>query len=73
MYVDYRALFRVKTSEGVAPPTSADVSAMITLALMRAEVWLTQELQERGDLEIELTSVDTNDWNSERLNARNPH
>jgi hypothetical protein len=72
MWTDYRAVFRIKTGEESHPGLEA-VRAMLTLALMRSEVWLTQELQERGDLEIELTSVDIHDWNSEGIPGAAPN
>lgn len=64
MIVDYQARFTVKTSEGAEPPSLESVRAMLVLALMRSEVWLTQEQNERGDLEIELADVRIYDWNS---------
>lgn len=63
MHVDYVATFRVKTGDN-EPPTLMMVQAMLTLALMRTEVWLTQEQNERGDLEIELSDIRINDWDS---------
>lgn len=63
MDVDYRAVFRVKTAPGTEPPSLDDVRAMLTLALMRSEVWLIQSLAE-GDLEIQLSEVRIHDWAS---------
>jgi hypothetical protein len=58
-YVDFDIRIRAKTSDDTPPPTDADVTSAMTLALMRSEVWLIQSL---GEMEIELTSVDIVDF-----------
>lgn len=65
MIVDYRAVFSIKTSEGIEPPSLETVQAMLVLALMRSEVWLIQELEDsRGDVEISLNRLQIHDWDT---------
>jgi hypothetical protein len=58
-YVDFTLRVRAKTSNDTPPPTREDVTSAMTLALMRSEVWLIQSL---GEMELELTSVETTDF-----------
>lgn len=67
MFVEYSPRIRVKVSEEQHVPTPDQFRSLLTLALMRSEVWLIREL-DAADLELTIEGVDVTDFGGFNFN-----